>query len=623
MFELLGFSDATAGAPPVWKSPGTPSSVQMALNTDGLALGVGHPGVADDSASRADDGQLFVVTDAVQSNPDVPTTPAAAVLAAYRSAEIAGLAAVPGNWSAAIVDRRHGHHDLVLARGGLGTHPLYLARVGSRLVFSSSIASLLVDGAVPRQVDAGALGDYLAGRAPRDAAATFLTAVRRVPAGHCLRVDWAVGGDRPLPSPASLGPVGGPPSSPRGQSPTDPGERPAALPTSTEFLTELPEAIRQLEQPLPDVAQYLSWRAARTTTGTAPDPVDGRWGPADEIAARWLRIGRAHVQGVFRSPGFCGRPYWDDLHPAESFRRACGRPSGSMAPFWRLLNAELWLRLFVDRGRDRLSLAPRTEELEELGDPSLRARIPAVKACPPHGGRHAAMIGRDRSAYLRLPVRTRHVWPGSELTDVVEGGLVGSGVSLGSGDVVVLAEKIVAISQGRVVPLEEVHVRPISRLLSRFTTRTPSGIFLGLPESFELAVREVGLPRILAGSAAAALTRPFGIRGVFYRFTGWQVAAIDSPDPDALPPSDTCVKLAPDDPGGVSARLAEHLSERAGARVEVAVVDVNDIGADVLGASPGVDRELLVSVLRDNPLGQDRQQTPVGIVRRVVPAGTE
>jgi hypothetical protein len=29
--------------------------------------------------------------------------------------------------------------------------------------------------------------------------------------------------------------------------------------------------------------------------------------------------------------------------------------------------------------------------------------------------------------------------------------------------------------------------------------------------------------RILAGAAAAAVTRPFGIRGVFYRFAGWAV----------------------------------------------------------------------------------------------------
>jgi F420-0:gamma-glutamyl ligase len=225
------------------------------------------------------------------------------------------------------------------------------------------------------------------------------------------------------------------------------------------------------------------------------------------------------------------------------------------------------------------------------------------------------MVGRDRVPYLRIPVRTRNVWPGDKLADVVDEGLASCPVALRAGDVLVVAEKIVAIGQGRVVRPEDVEVRRLARVLARFTLRTPAGISLGMPESFELAVREAGVARILAGAAAAAITRPLGIRGVFYRFAGWEVAAIDSPDADALPPSDRCIKLAPHDPDGAARRLADHVSGRAGARVEAAVVDVNDIGAEVLGASPGVDRRLLVSVLRDNPLGQDVQQTPVGIVR--------
>ena len=46
-----------------------------------------------------------------------------------------------------------------------------------------------------------------------------------------------------------------------------------------------------------------------------------------------------------------------------------------------------------------------------------------------------------------------------------------------------------------------------------------------------------------------------------------------------------------------------------------AVVDVNDVGAEVLGASAGIDRDLLRQATRDNPLGQGHQQTPVGIIR--------
>jgi len=276
------------------------------------------------------------------------------------------------------------------------------------------------------------------------------------------------------------------------------------------------------------------------------------------------------------------------------------------------------LRTFIDRPRGSVGDPLGDGELEALGDRGCREGVRTAVACRPDKGRHLAMVAEDGLAHLRLPVRTRNVWPGDELDGVVEEGLRNCGLPLRAGDVLVVAEKIVAVAQGRVVPVEEVRVSPLARLLSRYTFRTPSGISLGMPESFELAIREVGLARILVGAVGAALTRPLGIRGVFYRIAGWQVAAIDSPDADALPPSNTCIKLAPRDPGGVSLRLAEQLTRLAGARVEVAVVDVNDVGAEILGASSGVNRRLLVSLLRDNPLGQDTQQTPVGIVRQAV-----
>jgi len=47
----------------------------------------------------------------------------------------------------------------------------------------------------------------------------------------------------------------------------------------------------------------------------------------------------------------------------------------------------------------------------------------------------------------------------------------------------------------------------------------------------------------------------------------------------------------------------------------VAIIDANDRGVNVLGASPGLSEELVESLFRDNPLGQGTQQTPVALVR--------
>jgi hypothetical protein len=141
--------------------------------------------------------------------------------------------------------------------------------------------------------------------------------------------------------------------------------------------------------------------------------------------------------------------------------------------------------------------------------------------------------------------------------------------------------------------------------------RTASGIGLGIPATMELAIREAGAARILMATACAAVTRPFGVKGVFYRVAGPAVRAIDGPTRGTIAPYDGHAKMGPDDPAGVARTLADALG------VGVAVIDANDIGVNVLGASPGVDTDIVASLLRDNPLGQGSEQTPVAILRPV------
>jgi hypothetical protein len=132
-----------------------------------------------------------------------------------------------------------------------------------------------------------------------------------------------------------------------------------------------------------------------------------------------------------------------------------------------------------------------------------------------------------------------------------------------------------------------------------------------MPETMQLAIEEVGLPRILLAAAASLATRPLGRRGTFYRVAGPRVAALDGPTPYTIPPSNTHAKRAPANP----ARVARQLAARFGCAV--AIVDANDIGVVVLGASDGVDAALVRNLFRDNPLGQKSEQTPFALVRRV------
>ena len=100
----------------------------------------------------------------------------------------------------------------------------------------------------------------------------------------------------------------------------------------------------------------------------------------------------------------------------------------------------------------------------------------------------------DGEAFARIPIRTRVVMPGDDLEEFIREYAAGV---VREGDILFVTEKIVAITQGRSYPLEEIRPRRLARLLSRFVVRTPYGIGLGMPETMEMALRECGTLRIL------------------------------------------------------------------------------------------------------------------------------
>lgn len=233
----------------------------------------------------------------------------------------------------------------------------------------------------------------------------------------------------------------------------------------------------------------------------------------------------------------------------------------------------------------------------------------------PNEGRalHATI---DGVVYARHPVRTHLVAP----TDRDPAAIVARYVLPlpERTRLVAVSERMVAITQGRSYPIKEIRPGRLARLLERYVTRPGYGIGLGSAETMELAIREVGAPRILLAAAASAVTKPFGIHGVFYRVAGPQAKAIDGPTSYTIPPYNQSATLGPKDPDGAARRLA------AGIGVPVAVIDANDAGCAVLGASPGVDRRFVERLFADNPLGQAGEQTPVCLVQEVPwPAGQE
>lgn len=111
--------------------------------------------------------------------------PAAVLAAGFRAHGIGFLSRVRGAFAAAIHD--HDAETTWLIRDPLGTHPLYLHRNRSRILFASEIRPLLSDPAVRLELDPSQLRVYLSlGFNP--APQTLLKGIHKMPPGNLLEV---------------------------------------------------------------------------------------------------------------------------------------------------------------------------------------------------------------------------------------------------------------------------------------------------------------------------------------------------------------------------------------------------------------------------------------------------
>jgi hypothetical protein len=203
-----------------------------------------------------------------------------------------------------------------------------------------------------------------------------------------------------------------------------------------------------------------------------------------------------------------------------------------------------------------------------------------------------------------VPISTPLILPGDNLAETIKKYTAGIAKP---GDWVAIAESVVAIAQGRVYPVENIRPGFWAKRLNRFFQFNSS---LASCYSMEMAIREVGLFRIMLGILAGFLGKLVGRSGDFYRVAGRSVAAIDDCT-GTLPPFDKSVVLAPAHPN----QTAENLKQETG--LDIAVVDANDLGkVDILGKSSGIEENTLIEALLDNPQGNADEQTPFVLIKR-------
>ncbi|MEK7562601.1 MAG: coenzyme F420-0:L-glutamate ligase [Patescibacteria group bacterium] len=233
----------------------------------------------------------------------------------------------------------------------------------------------------------------------------------------------------------------------------------------------------------------------------------------------------------------------------------------------------------------------------------------------PNKGKNLIIEVADPSAssglrkWARYPVKTKLIT--SEDKDIALVARDYAKKYLEPEDIVFISEKAVAITQGRSYPIKEIKASRLAKFLSGFVTKTPIGIGLGSPETMQLAIEEVGVARMLLAAFIGVAGKVLGIKGLFYIIAGDGARSIDGAVEYAIPPYNTYVSKGPVNPNEV----AKKVSEMIGAKV--AIVDANDFGVNILGSMPGLDRKLVAKALKDNPLGQADECTPIGILREI------
>jgi len=214
----------------------------------------------------------------------------------------------------------------------------------------------------------------------------------------------------------------------------------------------------------------------------------------------------------------------------------------------------------------------------------------------------------DGQEFLRIPVKTKILSANDDMLEIIKeyGGKI-----LQKGDFISISESPLAITQGRAIPVSEIKIGWLAKILWHFVSKVKYGIGLRAPTSMQCAIDEAGSFRILFAACVGALGKLVGRKGDFYRIAGMQAALIDAATTSPVPPYENCVIKGPKNPQKEAQRIKDTLG------FETAIMDINDIGGCwMIGGSDGISKEFMEKVMKDNPQGQADELTPFCIIRK-------
>lgn len=212
--------------------------------------------------------------------------------------------------------------------------------------------------------------------------------------------------------------------------------------------------------------------------------------------------------------------------------------------------------------------------------------------------------------YLRIPIRTAVLSERDDMAAVLK---QYAGPLYQPGDVLFISETAVAIMQGRARDWRKIKVSWLAGKLCKLVTKSAYGVGLRSPYAMQTAIELAGVHRIIAGCIWHVVGRLLGKKGWFYAAAGPQARMMDAEHTMGVKEFYECVIPGPADPPGTCRRLKEATG------MDVAIVDVNDIFPPwcIAASIPAPRQRLLERSLKDNPLGQGDELTPMGLWREV------
>ncbi len=173
-------------------------------------------------------------------------------------------------------------------------------------------------------------------------------------------------------------------------------------------------------------------------------------------------------------------------------------------------------------------------------------------------------------------------------------------------DILIIGETPLAIMQGRYIAPQNLEYNIFSKILCYFFHPTSS---LATACGMQLLINKIGVTRITFSLILGFLFKCIGIKGIFYRLTGFESALIDDISGTVVPYDKSIVM------GPINTKLfCDKLSKQL--EVEVAVVDVNDLGGvKILASSNNSVNNILKEILKVNPAGNSDEKTPIVLIR--------